>query len=238
MSWRLTIFTGMAALACAVVVFEFKGTVRTIDRQIVSTNREIEQQRWRLQTLRADYAYLTRPERLAMQAAQLGMVPASTRQMTQVTSIAFDSQVAFAGRALPVTLPGGETVELRFKPTSASYAAGEGEGADQGDVAAAAAGPSAARASQQESAEAPPAHADREQVATATPAKSGPAAAKAEQSASSRAIEAAKATKAAQAALAARIAQATARRGATVAPQKSSPAPLWAGSPPRQNNLP
>ncbi|SNB56153.1 hypothetical protein SAMN07250955_101522 [Arboricoccus pini] len=231
MSWRLTIFTGMAALACAVVVFEFKGTVRTIDRQIVSTSREIEQQKWRLQTLRADYAYLTRPERLAMQAAQLGMVPASTKAMTQISAIALDSQVAFADRAVPVTLPGGETVELRFKPASVGYVARDAGAIGQEDAP-----PASAESS---STQAPPAQPEREQVASATPSKLVPASAKAESSASSRAAEAAKATKAAQAALAARIAQATARRSATtVAPQKSSPAPMWAGSPPRQNNLP
>lgn len=238
MSIRLTIFTAVAALGCAMLVFEFKGTVRSIDRQIAATDRTIQQDRWKLQTLRADYAYLIRPERLALQAAQLGMVPATTKNMVQVASLPFDPGLLYANKTMPATLPGGEMVELKVKPASPGYVAHGEEQQAAVDAAPAAVAAAGADAPARQADEAPaqqaataattaedtpaPPKAGAEQVASARPEQ--PAARKA---AAVRAEEAAKATKAAQAALAARIAQATARRQAPVARQPAAPAPLW-----------
>jgi hypothetical protein len=107
--------TAMAAVL-AVVVFEMKGEVREVDRAIARTRGEIEDATWRLQSLRADYAFLTRPDRIARQAEQLGMVRGTASEITLVDGIGRDLQLRFEEKVVPVHLPGGKELALRFKP--------------------------------------------------------------------------------------------------------------------------
>src|SRR5262245_37879927 len=104
------------AVAAAAVVFQIKGTVREVEREIRRTERAIDEASWRLQTLKADYAYLTRPERLALQARQLGMVPGTSTEIAAVEAIAFAGQSQFSDKVIPVQLRTGAQLELRFKP--------------------------------------------------------------------------------------------------------------------------
>ena len=107
--------TALAAIA-AVVVFEMKGEVREVDREIARTRGAIEEATWRLQTVRADYAFLTRPERIARQAEQLGMVPGTASEIVVVEAIGRDLQQLFEEKVVPVRLPDGKELALRFKP--------------------------------------------------------------------------------------------------------------------------
>lgn len=113
-----------AALGAAALVFQLKGTVRELERELARTERTIEESRWRLQTLKADHAFLSRPERLALQAAQLGMVPATASRLVAVQAIARGQpQEEPAARSVAVVLPSGERTELRFKPSPAGRTA-------------------------------------------------------------------------------------------------------------------
>jgi hypothetical protein len=116
MRYQASLMIAGLALAGAAAVFEIKGTVREVERELQRTERAIDDAHWRLQTLKADYAYLTRPERLAVQAEQLGMVPGTSARLVAVHAIAKDTQLAFAAKVVPVVLNTGEQVELRFKP--------------------------------------------------------------------------------------------------------------------------
>ena len=69
-----------------------------------------------MRTLRADLAYLSRPERLAMQAQQLGLHPAGAETLTTPPEIAKLYDPALAGMALAVVLPSGDQVQLAVKP--------------------------------------------------------------------------------------------------------------------------
>jgi hypothetical protein len=126
MSYVTTIgATALAAIA-AVIVFEMKGNVRDVEREIASIRRDIGEATWRLQTLKADYAFLTRPERIGRQAAQLGMVPGTATEMVSVEGIARDMQLLFEDKIVLVHLPDGKELALRFKPakTPANLEAG------------------------------------------------------------------------------------------------------------------
>lgn len=111
-----TVVTLGMAVAAAVLVFEFKGTVRGVERELARVHQQLDEGRWRLQQLKADHAFLTRPERLAMQAEQLGMVPGTAREIATVEAIARDGQLLFADKVVSVALGDGRQVQLRFKP--------------------------------------------------------------------------------------------------------------------------
>ena len=119
-----TIVTLGLAVAAAVLVFELKSTVRDVERELASVQRQLEEGHWRLQKLRADHAFLTRPERLAMQAEQLGLVPGTAREMALVETIAYDGQLLFADKVVPVDLADGRQLQLRFKPVKPGWASG------------------------------------------------------------------------------------------------------------------
>ncbi|MEO1019952.1 MAG: hypothetical protein AAFY56_20020, partial [Pseudomonadota bacterium] len=60
--------------------------------------------------------FLRRPERLAMQAVQLGMVPATASQIVDAASIGRRDALLLANSPLAVALPSGGKVELRARP--------------------------------------------------------------------------------------------------------------------------
>jgi hypothetical protein len=116
MRYGATIMLGGCAFIAAVLVFEIKSTVRGIERELGRTRQAVEMAGWRLQTLRADYAFLTRPERLEPQAAQLGLVPGTSGRLVHAAGIPVDTSLVFADKSVPVLLPSGQEVQLRFKP--------------------------------------------------------------------------------------------------------------------------
>ncbi len=73
MSSRAAIALGAAALCAAMAVFELKRVVHERERELAALERAIAEERARIRTLRADLAWLTRPERIATQARQLGL---------------------------------------------------------------------------------------------------------------------------------------------------------------------
>lgn len=116
MSSRAAFALGAAALVAAMAVFELKRVVRERERELAALERAIAEERARIRTLRADLAWLTRPERIATQARQLGLEPARIDRIVRTEDLPDATALLFAGRSLLVELDPGELVELRFKP--------------------------------------------------------------------------------------------------------------------------
>lgn len=110
----------LLAVVAAVFVFQLKGTVREVERELAQTRRAIDEANWRRQSLEADFAYLTRPERLAMQAQGLDMVPGTSRELVTAEGVAPDQLLQLEGRVLAVSLADGAPVQLRLKPARAA----------------------------------------------------------------------------------------------------------------------
>lgn len=109
---------GGCVLAAAVVygVFAVKHEVRLQERELAGLRQQLQEERHRIQVLRADWAYLTRPERLAEQAGQLALQPARPDQIVALSAIPDRMRVRHAGRDWPAALPSGGEIELRLKP--------------------------------------------------------------------------------------------------------------------------
>ena len=107
------------SVSAAAATFELKYTVRDLDRELETVRTRIVQEHWALQSARAELEFLTRPERLVMQVAQLGMVPARGARLVQVGQIVPWSQLQFASTPLLVSLPSGAEVPLRVRPMPA-----------------------------------------------------------------------------------------------------------------------
>jgi hypothetical protein len=108
----------VVVVMAAAAVFHLKYLVVGLERQLVELQDQIEAERWLLKTRRADFAYLTRPDRLALQADQLGLRPAQAAQIVNIELIGNRSSVELARNPLPVTLPSGADGALRAKPIS------------------------------------------------------------------------------------------------------------------------
>lgn len=119
MRLRPTIALGGVVLVVAMAVFQLKFVVRERERELAVTRRAIEEERWRIRTLHADWAWLTRPERIVAQARQLGLEPMRSDLLVRVADLPDATALAFAGRTLTVELDPGQAIELRFKPISA-----------------------------------------------------------------------------------------------------------------------
>jgi cell division protein FtsL len=116
MSWQPAVLTGIAALLVAMGVFELKHLVYERERELARLERAIAEEKARIRTLRADLAWLRRPERIVTQAQQLGLAPARLDRFVRTEDLPDATALAFAGRSLTVELAAGEAVELRFKP--------------------------------------------------------------------------------------------------------------------------
>lgn len=119
MRLRPTIALAGVVLVVAMAVFQLKFVVRERERELAAIRRAIQEEQWRIRTLHADWAWLTRPERLVAQASQLGLEPIRSDLLVRVADLPDATALAFAGRTLAVELDPGRLVELRFKPVSA-----------------------------------------------------------------------------------------------------------------------
>lgn len=108
----------LLVLLMAAAVFQLKYVVRGLERDLAALHTAIDEERWRLQQRRADLAYLTRPERLAAQAAQLGLRPARAHDIVALDAIGSRAQLALANSPLEVLLPNGAPGLLRARPVA------------------------------------------------------------------------------------------------------------------------
>src|SRR6478735_2663595 len=99
----------LLSVGAAVATFQLKYAVRKVQAQIA-------RERGDLQSARADLEYLTRPDRLVMQAAQLGMVSARGGRLLTAAQIPGWDELQWARVPVQAMLPSGAEVELRSKP--------------------------------------------------------------------------------------------------------------------------
>jgi hypothetical protein len=116
MMLRYVITTIVLVVLAAGAVFQLKYKVVGLERERMAIETQLRSERWTLQTRKADLAYLIRPDRLALQAAQLGMRPATSALIVNVDQIGDRQQIELANNPVAVTLPSGAAVELRLKP--------------------------------------------------------------------------------------------------------------------------
>ena len=69
-----------------------------------------------LQAVHADLEYLTRPDRIVLQAAQLGMVEVRGGRLVEVARLPDWQQLQWSKAPMPAVLPSGVAVELRGRP--------------------------------------------------------------------------------------------------------------------------
>lgn len=115
-SLRYILTAVMLSVGAAAATFQLKHEVRSVERELGETGGAIAQERWLARAARADLAYLTRPERIVMQAEQLGMVPVRGGRLVRAGQIPTYDQLQFANAAMAATLPSGAEVALRLKP--------------------------------------------------------------------------------------------------------------------------
>ena len=115
---RIAIVLGIATILSVVGVFKLKLAVIEAKRELARVERAILNERIALQTLEIDWGYLTRDERLAQLASQLGMSLATGRRIVEADRIGRRRHIEYASESLPVVLPSGGAIELRFKPVA------------------------------------------------------------------------------------------------------------------------
>ena len=100
-------------VAAAAATFHLKYATRTLDQQIDRARQAIEERRWAIQAVRADLAFLTRPERLVLQAGQLGLVPGRGDRLVQADRIPELAHLELAKLRVNAMLPSGASVPFR-----------------------------------------------------------------------------------------------------------------------------
>jgi hypothetical protein len=106
----------MLSVGAAAATFQLKHKVRAVERELGEVGDAVAQERWLARAARADLAYLTRPERIVLQAPQVGMIPVRGSRLVQGRQIPTMDQARFADAAVAATLPSGAKVALRLKP--------------------------------------------------------------------------------------------------------------------------
>jgi hypothetical protein len=104
------------AVGAAAATFQLKYAVRDLERELAAAESRIERERWAIQAARADLEYLTRPDRIVMQASQLGMVEARGGRVASAAQLPDWEQLQWSKAPMPAILPSGGTAELRIKP--------------------------------------------------------------------------------------------------------------------------
>jgi hypothetical protein len=122
-SLRYLITAAALSLGAAGATFHLKYAVRELEHELAGVRADIVRESWAAQAAQADLEYLTRPDRLAMQAAQLGLRPARGTNLARVEAIPRAQDQARAGLVLTATLPSGAEVPWRPRPmvVSAAY---------------------------------------------------------------------------------------------------------------------
>lgn len=116
MSLGYLISSMVLAVGAAAATFQLKYAVRDLERDLATTKAKIEREGWAIQGARADLEYLTRPDRIALQAKQLGMVSARGGRLARATQLPDWDQLQWANTTMPALLPSGSAIEFRVKP--------------------------------------------------------------------------------------------------------------------------
>ena len=105
------------AILAACGVYGLKNRVQLLEKELLVVERKIEAERIEIKRLRAEWATLTHPERLARLAeTHLGLKPAEPRQIATITDIPLrDGQ---DGEDLPALVSSLSPTGASLRPTS------------------------------------------------------------------------------------------------------------------------
>lgn len=108
-------------LAIAGTTYRLKHAVRGLDGELGELRHEIDRERWAMRAAQADLEYLVRPERLVMQAPQLGLVPAKGSRIVSAEAVPPMALLALAASPMPVVLPSGGAAVLLARPVALPF---------------------------------------------------------------------------------------------------------------------
>lgn len=110
---RLSSMMWVVVVVCAAsLLYSVKYQVQTMDREIASIRAQIAEERAAIHVLKAEWAYLSRPERVRDLAEKhLAMEPMNGKQMLELADIPFSPDMS-------VQLASGETHIAAYGSTS------------------------------------------------------------------------------------------------------------------------
>lgn len=117
MTMRLGLASLMLALLAACGLYLLKDQVQRRERELLRVQSAIMAERIALSRLRAEWAMLNQPGRIARLArAHLALQPAQPGQITSIESIPLRADLELGKLRLTALLPSGGEVPLRLKP--------------------------------------------------------------------------------------------------------------------------
>lgn len=104
---QTTVLCLLLAVSLAVVLLALKHQVQQLSDQLGSLNREIVAEQESMQVLKAEFAYLTQPDRLRRLASQhLGLAPVEPRQLATFATL--DNVLALSAAPAPSSAKGSK----------------------------------------------------------------------------------------------------------------------------------
>jgi cell division protein FtsL len=117
MSVRLALVGLAMALLAACGLYVMKDRVSRLEGELARQQALLADEESQLHRLRAEWAMLERPARIARLAAEhLDLAPAHPTQIMTVADLPRQADTQYAGQRLRALLPSGAEVELRLKP--------------------------------------------------------------------------------------------------------------------------
>jgi hypothetical protein len=117
MTIRLGLASLLIALLAASGLYVLKDRVRHLENEVRGVQVAIAGERSRLNRLRAEWALLNQPGRLARLAGgYLKLQPAQPGQIVRITDIPLQADLVLEKRPLTALLPSGGEIPLRLKP--------------------------------------------------------------------------------------------------------------------------
>ncbi|HLT03275.1 MAG TPA: hypothetical protein VK001_13910 [Geminicoccaceae bacterium] len=121
MSIRLALGGLAIALLAACGLYVMKDQVSRLERELARQQAQVAAEQSRLHRLRAEWAMLERPARIARLAAEhLELAPARPMQIMTIADLPRRQELLLAERRLRALLPSGAEVDLRLKPQQLS----------------------------------------------------------------------------------------------------------------------
>ncbi len=117
MTLRLGLLSLMFALLAAAGLYVLKDRVRQLEREVHAAQLAISAEKTTLNRLRAEWALLNQPERLARLASTyLQLQPAQPGQIVGILDVPLRADLELEQRSLTALLPSGGEIPLRLKP--------------------------------------------------------------------------------------------------------------------------
>lgn len=103
-------------LAAGAGVFELKHSVAAMRDRLALVEHDIREEQRQIQTLAADWAHVTRPDRLVDLAREVGMVRANVLHVVKLDNIGRRAMLEMARYSVPVPLSESSEGIFRVKP--------------------------------------------------------------------------------------------------------------------------